>query len=371
MYYKNDFDNTINYNDSYPPVSNFSNPTLWGDALIHTAQNDIQIRRRMRNDSCLLIWLSDHFLDGWDTAVLTVRAPDLTNDTFHPHCDQVDPFLVRYCPKDVSESGVYIIKVFAATSARFFWEISWQVMVESTGKWYRGDFATKMMFNFDSDTSTFSLVETQNLVDLSASCYRCTTIALRSWSQMQSTGDSSFWPLVVYGAPYYISDYQGKVLYASGKVCNGVSKYECYQSVTDGVYTLRLGGGLFGRLTGFPYSGAYWEGCGKNGTYQEQFVFQILNGQCKPLQIYDYTTRCAQPSAVSGTSSTKAPTYGGTQAPTQSVYGNTYIKGQMYVNRNDKDKIERIDDNMNSFFEKHLSQSSSIDSHNSTSTLMF
>ncbi|RYY84684.1 hypothetical protein EON63_08715 [archaeon] len=49
----------------------------------------MQMRTPYHNQSCLLLWMSDHFGDGWDTAVLTVRAPDLTNDTFHPHCDQV------------------------------------------------------------------------------------------------------------------------------------------------------------------------------------------------------------------------------------------------------------------------------------------
>lgn len=51
---------------------------------------------------------------------------------------QVDPFLVRYCPYQPSEDGIYIVKVFAALQARFFWELSWQVTVEATGETYRG-----------------------------------------------------------------------------------------------------------------------------------------------------------------------------------------------------------------------------------------
>jgi len=39
----------------------------------------------------------------------------------------VDPFKVRYCPRAPEEEGVYIVKVFSAIKARFFWEISWQV----------------------------------------------------------------------------------------------------------------------------------------------------------------------------------------------------------------------------------------------------
>jgi hypothetical protein len=72
-----------------PPSTDFSNPTIWGGTLLTTNENEIQIRTQYRPDSCLRIWMSDHFLDGWDTAVLTVRAPDDTNNTFHPHCDQV------------------------------------------------------------------------------------------------------------------------------------------------------------------------------------------------------------------------------------------------------------------------------------------
>jgi hypothetical protein len=76
--------------------NNFGNPHLMGSNLVHWAgpAGGVQIRSQYRNGSCLQIWMSDHFLDGWDTAVLTVRAPDLTNDTFHPHCDEVSWRLV-------------------------------------------------------------------------------------------------------------------------------------------------------------------------------------------------------------------------------------------------------------------------------------
>ena len=43
-------------------------------------------------------------------------------------------------------------------------------------------------------------------------------------------------------------------MYSSGQVCGGVEKAECYQTLVDGIYILRLGGGLFGRLTGFPHA---------------------------------------------------------------------------------------------------------------------
>lgn len=127
-------DNVSDTSQTRPPLTSFTRPILWGGTLVYRADNEYHLRTPYRNDSCLQIWLSDHYRDGWDTAVLTVRAPDLTNDTFHPHCDQVEPFHVRYCPYSPDDEGVYIVKVFAATQARFYWEISWQVLEESTGK---------------------------------------------------------------------------------------------------------------------------------------------------------------------------------------------------------------------------------------------
>ncbi len=83
------YDTERNQSVLRPPITNFTSPQVYGSTMISTAQNEVQVRTQFHYGSCLIIWLSDHFLDGWDTAVLTVRAPDLTNDTFHPHCDQV------------------------------------------------------------------------------------------------------------------------------------------------------------------------------------------------------------------------------------------------------------------------------------------
>lgn len=235
--------------------------------------------------------------------------------------------------------------MFAATKARFFWEISWQIQEEKTGNIYRGDFATKMFFNFNASANAFTIVGSENLIDLDAPCYRCTRIASRRWIQLQTIGDSAFWPLVVTGAPYYISDYQGRVVYATGKVCGGVIKYECYQTVPNGLYILRLGGGLFGRITGFPYPNASWSGCGNFGTDRDQFVFRIANGVCTSVQKHTYSWRCDRPGTVNVNSftGTKAPTSGGTIAPSQSVFGEPYVKGQMYAKNNHK--VVNIDGN--------------------------
>merc|ERR1711998_385736 len=59
-------------------------PMLWGGHMLSNYNGTALIHSRYHNGSCLLLWMSDHFTDGWDTAVLTVRAPDTTNNTFHP-----------------------------------------------------------------------------------------------------------------------------------------------------------------------------------------------------------------------------------------------------------------------------------------------
>jgi hypothetical protein len=57
--------------------------------LQHGGTNGMVLHTRFTKTSCLLIWMSDHYGDGWDTALLTVRAPDTSNDTFYPNCNQV------------------------------------------------------------------------------------------------------------------------------------------------------------------------------------------------------------------------------------------------------------------------------------------
>lgn len=87
-YYPNP-ENSSDHSAVRPALQYFSGPVLWGGTMIHRAKTELQMRTPYHNGSCIQLWLSDHFEDGWDTAVLTVRAPDLSNDTFHPHCDQV------------------------------------------------------------------------------------------------------------------------------------------------------------------------------------------------------------------------------------------------------------------------------------------
>ena len=121
-------------------------------------------------------------------------------------------------------------------------------------------------------------------------------------------------------APYYISDYEGRVVYALGKVCQGKEFYQCYQTLTDGMYLLRLGGGLFGRELNFPRKNATWNGCDSSGGDRNQLIFRISESRCVPLNNYRYNWRCDKPPikdvsnaiATSFNVQSKAPTAGGT-----------------------------------------------------------
>ena len=273
----------------------YRSPSQFGGTLFMGSNNNtVELLSKYHNGSCLLLWLSDHFGDSWDSLVLTVRAPDTTNDSFSPKCDQVDPFYIRYCPYKPTDEGVYIIKPYAAQEARLFWEISWKVQVESTGVTYMGDADTKMMFDFNSTTLEFSFVQSLNEKKFIQSyanttdvepCFRCAAITTASWAQLQNTADMSFWPFVAYGAPYYISDIRCRLLFFSGRVCDGILRYECYQTLPSGQYLMRMGGGLFGKILDFPRAGASWEGCGASGTWRDQFMFEIVNQTCFPMQV--------------------------------------------------------------------------------------
>lgn len=216
-----------------------------------------------------------------------------------------------------------------------------------------------MLFHFSAETMSFRLSGSENLVHLDDACYRCETLAHASWATSQRAGQAAFWPLTVYGAPYYISDYAGRTLYVRGRVCEGVAKYSCYQTLSEGVYTLRLGQGLFGPETGFPLPDYFYEGCGVRGTGRQQLVFKVEAGQCTALQVYNYTGRCDRPPAVNpvlsqalGETVLAPPTAGGTVAPTQSVYGDVYIPGQMYAHRDrlQRQQVEVVEDHNDHVF---------------------
>jgi hypothetical protein len=76
--------------------------------------------------------------------------------------------------------------------------------VESTGEWYKGDFASKMIFYFDKNTTQFSFSRGENLINMTASCFRCTTIDTNNWNYLQTAGAASFIKLITRGHFVYI-----------------------------------------------------------------------------------------------------------------------------------------------------------------------
>ena len=52
-----------------------------------------------------------------------------------------------------------------------------QVYIEATQETYKGDFASKMMFYFNSTTKEFSYFGGENLVSSSDTCRRCYDVA--------------------------------------------------------------------------------------------------------------------------------------------------------------------------------------------------
>lgn len=163
--------------------------------------------------------------------------------------------------------------------------------MEKTGTWYKGDFSTTMKFEYSMANNAFAFSNIVNEVFTdklygAGTCQRCNMVSRRSWGDLLTPKGDGFFSLFTVNAPYFISDIAGRILDFTGKVCDGINSYVCYQQQAEGLYILRLGGGLFGRETGFPYAGARWEGCGANGTDRHQLVFNISNGVCSPVQVW-------------------------------------------------------------------------------------
>jgi len=277
-------------------INRFTNPSIWGGYLIVQGINQLIIYSIYNNDSCIRLQLSDHFNDGWGIGVLTVRAPDITNDTFQPVCGQASPYTVRYCPNQPYDEGTYIIKVYEPTAVPFFWEFSWNVLIESSGEIYYGDYSTRLLVSYNKTSKIFSYVYSENLVSInSTNCFLCETVSFQSWNQLQTIGYSSFFPIDVTGSGYYISTYVGDTLVSIGRVCPFIQSpnklNQCYQTMYDGLYILRLGEQL-GIYNYTPALDSIWTGCNSTGGLKDQLVFRITNGECQTINIFNRSSSC-------------------------------------------------------------------------------
>jgi hypothetical protein len=120
---------------------------LCGNAFVaQTGGASTYYYQRTNRWECVLIKISDHFGDGWETAELTVETPDGVQtklgdiDNYEARCDIPNPLTFRYCPKDGSEIGKYRFSIKNGVTAKpkFHWEILWRIFEERTGTWHIG-----------------------------------------------------------------------------------------------------------------------------------------------------------------------------------------------------------------------------------------
>jgi hypothetical protein len=249
----------LSYTSSSPAAKIFSNQGNW---------------------DCLMIYLEDHFGDGWDTAEFIVATPDGTHDYFSPACDDVNPLQLRYCPAH-SDGGLYSFSIPEAIKAKHYWEIQWSIFDEKTALWYRGKWDTKMDFHWDPDTLSFSPRKIERPLANSTVCEYCpsrptekptpvlgrhlkgsddstrtrsptvspaptlATTNSENWRYLTLYGDSHPWFDNQYqGTNYYVTDARGHRLIATGTACTSGIDQKCWLDLPDGDYILRLGGAL-------------------------------------------------------------------------------------------------------------------------------
>jgi hypothetical protein len=277
------------------PSANLTYPTQKGGYLMMSGDESVLIYSRYRNDSCLLISLSDHFVDGWSDAFLTVIAPDFSDDSFQQACGEVNPFLVRYCPRGTEDEGVYQLRIRGPTKRRFTWEVSWQVKIESTGQVYHGDFATKMAFRYEDNA--FSYVSGENL-KTEDECMECRSVSTEVWSQQQRTS-LSFLQVQTLGGSFFISDVEGSLIHAQGLQCNETAAADtllrCFISIPNGLYVIRMGKGTYNVDTSLLNTEAYFSLCGVSGKAYEQLTFVVEDSECTPIELYNASNICRYP----------------------------------------------------------------------------
>ena len=80
------------------------------------------------------------------------------------------------------------------------------------------------------------------------------------------------------GSQYFISDITGSCLIHSGTLCPEYFRSQCWQTLPEGEYMIRFGGGADVRR-----GSQTWDFCGMTGGMQEQLVFRIVNDSCTAL----------------------------------------------------------------------------------------
>jgi len=289
------------------------------EVAIVSTEGDVHMLSTNTVWDCISISLEDHFGDNWDSAFLVVETPNGEKDSFAPSCITPNPYVFRYCPSSLSESGLYKVSIPDAVKAKYFWEIVWRVYVESTGEWIVGDHTTQMDFHFDSARKTFTPKGIRHALPANLTCTECPQHtpphpkirSLKGVSPSSSpaptlpSDDSEDWSTVVLetspgvswfdsdhsGTSFYISDSGGKRLFASGTMCSGVNTQSCPQKLRDGTYVLRVGGALSHEA---DVSGQYWSFCGIEGTPQQELGFVVKAGECVGHTLFTRNHLCSE-----------------------------------------------------------------------------
>ena len=300
-----------------------------------------------RNEDCLIISVEDHFGDGWGNNSLVVESPGRDRELFAPDCDTENPLQFRYCPfQNTQSDGKYLFHMPKARDNAFHWEIVWRVYEEASGKWYVGNWDTKMEFSWDISRGGFMASRLDRLLPNNITCDTCPmptnaptaapskrvnsksptahpsaapgnlrhlkgssgtlhptvspapTLDLystRPWYNIYMTDDSNmaWFDAEHRGTNYYISDRYGHKLLKVGTMCpqDGASPHCSVSDLPDGEYIFRVGGAL----DRFKSTRNWWF-CGRvnAGGPQTQFSFRVsdMGRTCTITAHYTYTTYC-------------------------------------------------------------------------------
>ena len=326
-----------------PTSSPTSNPTY---SHAPTKVQSPSLSPTALNGECLDVLLLDEFGDGWVGAALTVEhrgmyGPDIhgshkrkpkpdkgtftrgtdANDYFYSKVYEVTAFAnpVRFSvcasldAERYYERGLYTFEVRSVSGSKIVnsWEIYWEVVM-SSGKTLIGSSSTSMTFDF-TPAGIFTLVQSQNLVDIEASCQQCNhpppkpkakayeprkynrrnlgtmnhklkpkpspihiiPFVLHSQSGNGWTATRSFEGSVP--TKFSISDSSKTQLISSGTMCDKKIKDNCEVRIPDGDYYFRVGGaGDENRKE------VAWTFCRKHSSAQNELSFSIVGGQCIP-----------------------------------------------------------------------------------------
>jgi hypothetical protein len=289
-----------------------------------------------QNWKCLVLSLEDQFGDGWDIAELIVTTPDGTHDYFSQSCELANPLQIRYCPNDASDGGLYSFSLPGALKAKFYWELQWGVFDESTAKWHRGQWDTKMDFNWDPKTLSFSPRKMDRVLPTNTTCKPCATrptekptpvfrhlkgsspsstkhptvspaptlavSTVGNWRYLTletSTGNPWF-DARYQGTNFYVSDAHGHKLINSGSLCGDETSKQCWVDLPNGEYILRVSGALNTHKSHHMFS--YCKALNSKGA-QNQMTFRIADGDCSIVTFASQTAVCNSLGIPLGTNS--------------------------------------------------------------------